>query len=221
MTTLMNYIQTFQLPFPDHLEPYIELISFQAGQQVVNTGDKASGFYILTEGKYRVTTNEVTGKSLLLRFCSPVSILGDIEYFQKKTIQSDVITIHPATFIYIPYTIYERYLRTYSPFTEMLLEELSYKLQTCTVASRINALAPVEARFAAYLCTIYSDAKFGKQLFTTNTNEVASLIGTTPRHLNRVLKRLSEQHVLIRNKEKLHIKNWPVLLQLSEGIRYE
>lgn len=84
MKKLYDYIQTFQLPLPQNLESYIQLKFYKANQQVVNTGDSATGFYILVEGKYRVTTNEITGKSLLLRFCSPISILGDIEWFQKK-----------------------------------------------------------------------------------------------------------------------------------------
>lgn len=221
MKKIYDYIQTLKLPLPKKVESFIELKFYNANQQVVTTGEPANGFYILVEGKYRVTTNEITGKSLLLRFCSPISIIGDIEWFQKKTIQSDITTLHSSTFIFIPYSIYEQYLKEYSPFTQMLLEELSYKLQTCTVASRINALASVDTRFAAYLCTIYSDTKFGKQLFTANPQEVASLIGTTHRHINRVIKKFIEQQILIKNRDGLLVNNWPALDQLSESIRYE
>lgn len=221
MNQLNSYFQSFQFTFPQKIESYIEIKSYQANAHVLKSGEKSTGFYILVEGKYRVTTNEVTGKSLLLRFCSPLSILGDIEWFQNKTVQSDITTVLPSTFIHIPYRIYEHYLKDYSPFTQLLLEELSYKLQTCTVASRINALASVEARLAAYLCTIYSDTKFGKQLFSTNSNEVASLIGTTSRHLNRTIKKLSEQQILIRKNRDLIINDWSSLYKLSEGIRYE
>ncbi|WP_167518696.1 MULTISPECIES: helix-turn-helix domain-containing protein [Paenibacillus] len=85
----------------------------------------------------------------------------------------------------------------------------------------MNALASVEARFAAYLCTIYSDAYTKEYLSTSSLNEVASLIGTTKRHLNRIIKNWEEQHILSRSNDELQIINVEKLNTLSENIRYE
>lgn len=221
MNMLEHYIQKYQLPFDNTIISNLELKTYEAQQHIVRAGDNSVGFFLLVEGRYRVTTNEITGKSMLLRFCSPLSILGDLEWFQKTSIQSDVIAEQRCSFIFFSNSTYENYLKENSEFAQILLEELSYKLQTCTVSSRVNALASVEARFAAYLYTIHSQSKFGQQLLTTNPHEIASLIGTTPRHLNRVLKKLSEQQIITRHKDGLLVEDWTALDTITEGIRYE
>ena len=43
---------------------------------------------------------------------------------------------------------------------------------------------------------------------TRTLDEVASLIGTTKRHLNRILKKWSEEEAIIRNEDTLQILNW-------------
>lgn len=221
ITEIQPYIERYQLQV---LLPHIELIQLkkhQATDIILSEGSEIDGLYLLVNGKCRVTTNEVTGKSLLLRFCSPFSILGDIECVQNVPVQSEVLAEEECTFLFIAIEHYKNALSLDSEFLQLLLKELAYKLQTCTTASRVNLLASVETRFASYLCTIRSDQAFAKQLTTNNVEQIASLIGTTPRHLNRVIKKLNEQGILQKEQHKLTVNKWPAIEILSEGIRYE
>ncbi|WMT43043.1 helix-turn-helix domain-containing protein [Paenibacillus sp. D2_2] len=106
-------------------------------------------------------------------------------------------------------------------FLNELLRHLSYKLQTCTTASRVNLLASVEERFASYLLTTRLQNEFGKEILTPHISEIASLIGTTPRHLNRVIHKLMVMNVVIKEKKRLVISDWARLEEISNGIRYE
>ncbi|MBB2480759.1 Crp/Fnr family transcriptional regulator [Bacillus sp. APMAM] len=197
------------------------LRTFHEKEIILQSGKEIDGLYLLIEGRYYVTTREVTGKELLLRYCNPLSVLGDIEILQDCTIQSDCIASSKCTFIFIPLSVYITYLQMDGTFTKLLLKELAYKLQTCTISSRVNALASVEARFAAYLCTIYSDSSTKDYIFTSNLNEVASLIGTTKRHLNRIIKTWGEQDIITRTTEGIKIIDFAKLDLYSEDIRYE
>jgi len=52
-------------------------------------------------------------------------------------------------------------------------------------------------------------------------DEVASLIGTTKRHLNRVLKQWSDEGIVQRNNETIQIIDWSKIEEISEDVRFE
>lgn len=62
---------------------------------------------------------------------------------------------------------------------------------------------------------------FGKELATTNHAEIASLIGTTTRHLNRVIEKLSQKGILMKKDKEIFVLDWFEVEQLSCGLRYE
>ncbi|MCW1927484.1 Crp/Fnr family transcriptional regulator [Bhargavaea beijingensis] len=221
LTKIQTYIENHELQM---LLPHIESIqlkTYDAGEVILSEGHQIDGLYLLVNGRCRVATTEITGKSLLLRFCSPFSILGDIECFQNVPIQSEVHAEEPCTFLFIPINCYKQSLSLKPEFLQLLLKELAYKLQTCTTASRVNLLASAETRFASYLCTVKTDHLFAKQLVTHNMEQIASLIGTTPRHLNRVIQKFQEKGILQKTRHQLIITDWSSVEKLSEGIRYE
>lgn len=218
---LQNICVHYKLPINKTMQKHVLIRTFQPNEVILQTGDAIDGLYLLVEGRYYVTTTEVTGKELLLRYCKPLSILGDIEILQNIEIQSDCIAHSLCTFIFIPLAIYEQYLSQDALFSQLLLKELAFKLRTCTVSSRVNAVASVSSRFAAYLCTAWSDDREAHYMSTTNIHHVAALLGTTKRHLNRVIKDWANQQIIERTKDGIRVLDWDEINQLSEGIRYE
>ncbi|HWI49830.1 MAG TPA: helix-turn-helix domain-containing protein, partial [Rummeliibacillus sp.] len=75
---------------------------------------------------------------------------------------------------------------------------------------------------ASYLLsTTTPDNEFGLELQTTNIGEIADLLGTTHRHLNRVIRDLCERGVIEKSRRAIRILNEQVLEEMSQGIRYE
>ncbi|WP_239619224.1 Crp/Fnr family transcriptional regulator [Cohnella mopanensis] len=206
-------------PEPDTLP--IQLRVYERNELVLKEGDELAGLYFQVEGQTKVSSSVGTGKSLLLRFCHPLSVFGDIELIQKVEIQSQVEAVQPTSFLFIDKRTVEIELMRDPHFLNELLKHLSYKLQTCTTASRINLLASVEERFASYLLTIRLQNGFGKEIQTPHIPEIASLIGTTPRHLNRVIKKLSNVKIIRKEKKNIFVIDWERLDELSNGLRYE
>lgn len=157
---------------------------------------------------------------MLLRKCTPPSILGDIELFQHCVIQSNCIAKERCLFLFIPKQAYEQIFKFDTDFTQLLLKELTFKLKTCTTLSRVNALSSVAVKFAAYLCTIDSPDIANDYLKVHSLQEIAALIGTTNRHLNRVLQRWTEQQIINRTDDMIHIKDWQAIQEISEDIRF-
>ncbi|MDZ5606399.1 Crp/Fnr family transcriptional regulator [Bacillus pseudomycoides] len=195
---------------------------YNAREVVLREGESIDGLYIQMSGRTKITTSVITGKALLLRFCSAVSIMGDIELIQNVDIQSHVSTEEETDFIVIHKHYVQNTLLHDVAFLQELLHHVTYKLQTCTTASRINLLASVETRFASYLCTIKNTSNlFGREIRTTDHHEIASLIGTTTRHLNRVIEKLSETDTIRKEHKQIIVNDWEIIERLSNGLRYE
>ncbi len=224
MSLFMNlekFKSLYNYEFPDEVLNQLQHRTYESNDFILKTGDEIDGLYFLIEGRYYVSSLEITGKELLLRYSKKPSILGDIETLDQCTIQSNCIAIEKCEFIYVPLNLYEKYLKNDIDFTQLLLKELSYKLKTCTISSRVIALSPVSVRLAAYYCTIES-THLNSEYITSNTlDEIASLIGTTKRHLNRILKHWSEEGSIHRNGDNIQILNWGVINKHSNGVRFE
>ncbi|MBT2719414.1 cAMP-binding domain of CRP or a regulatory subunit of cAMP-dependent protein kinases [Bacillus sp. OK838] len=187
-------------------------------------GIELESLLFLVEGKVKITSSVETGKSLLLRFVQPFSIIGDIELIRDVPVQSQVKAVNECLFIGLHFDYIKQHEMDNPKFLHILLEHVSYKLQTCTTASRVNLLASVENKFASYLMSTISpepDNNFGIELKTSNIKEIADLLGTTYRHLNRVIHSLSQKKIIERDKNSIRILNWTNLEEMSNGIRYK
>ena len=205
---LQKFKKLYNYTFPEKVIDEIKCRTYSPKDLILTTGEEIDGLYFLLEGKYYVSSIEITGKELLLRYSKVPSILGDIEVFEKCEVQSNCIAAQPCEFVFVPNSTFESYLQHDAQFLKLLLRELAYKLKTCTTSSRVNALSPVSVRLAAYYCTVASGNSNSEYIFVGSLEEVASLIGTTKRHLNRILKKWSEEEAIIRNGDTLQILNW-------------
>ncbi|MEK5415311.1 transcriptional regulator [Paenibacillus odorifer] len=220
---ISHYITQFNLDqvFTTSTHALIQLLVYEQNEIILREGDELDGIYFQVEGRTKVSSSVGTGKSLLLRFCSPLSLFGDIEYVQEVVIQSQVEAVQQTSLLFIPKQKVESDLMDNHRFKDLLLKHLSYKLLTCTSASRTNLLGSVEERFASYLLTIQLQREFGKEIQTPYIPDIASLIGTTPRHLNRVIQRLTDMGILYKVKQEIIVLDWERLDELSNGIRFE
>ncbi|WP_242225374.1 Crp/Fnr family transcriptional regulator [Bacillus cereus group sp. BfR-BA-01380] len=232
----MNYIQDLKLIETKLRENGIEemfdrskripfsLQQYEPNEIILFEGIELESLLFLVEGKIKITSSIETGKSLLLRFVKPFSIIGDIELIRNVPVQSQVRAVNECLLIGLHFDYIKEHEMDNPRFLHTLLEHVSYKLQTCTTASRVNLLASVENKFASYLMSTLSpelDNNFGVEIKTSNIKEIADLLGTTYRHLNRVIHSLSQKKIIERDKNSIRILNWTRLEEMANGIRYK
>ncbi|MEY2390668.1 Crp/Fnr family transcriptional regulator [Lysinibacillus capsici] len=145
-------------------------------------------------------------------------LMGDIEIFADCLVASNCIATEPCEILFIPLEVYETNLKFDSNFNQLLLKELAYKLLTCTISSKVNALSPVSVRLAAYLCTLEFPSHVNQYIKTNSLDDVASLIGTTKRHLNRILKNWTEKEIIDRKEKGIQILDWDKIKEICLGL---
>ncbi|MBS4162542.1 cyclic nucleotide-binding domain-containing protein, partial [Klebsiella pneumoniae] len=66
------------------------LQQYEPGEIILHEGSDMESLLFLVEGKLKVTSSVETGKSLLLRFSYPLSVIGDIELIRGVPVQSQI-----------------------------------------------------------------------------------------------------------------------------------
>lgn len=149
------------------------------------------------EVRIKVFASSDEGKKLILAFNSPFSVIGDIEFVQQAAYLNTVEAIADVTMLRLPITIIQQHGMQHLPFMTFILEMLTRKFYLNANASRFNLMYSVEVRLASYLLsmTTEDDAVSIHQL-----RDVADLIGTSYRHLNRIIGQLSDEGYIVREK---------------------
>lgn len=201
-----------------------KIIEVKEGEILMKEGEELKELIYLVAGRVKVTSSVQNGKSLLLRFNHPLTILGDLELIRNITVQSEITAVIDSIIMTIPIDYIRQNEMTNPKFLQQLLQHVSYKLQTSTISARVNLLESVESRFASFLLSTVSsepDNDFGQELQTMRIAEIADLLGTSHRHLNRVVKKLTEQQIIAREQSHLIILDDSKLEKMSQGIRFE
>lgn len=223
---LEAYIRKFDLDsfFQKDMRPYMNLMSFERGECICNTGDKLEYFYFDVKGKLKVYTLMENGKSLLLRFNKPLSILGDVEFMSGYSIKCNVDSLNDSHLIGITVEDIHKHAGNDPVFLNFVIRNLGYKLYTISNSTSINLLYSLEKRFASYIISISSEEaglNYTNDIKTTSMTEMATLLGTSYRHLNRVIRELSDKGIVIKKNGKISVLDSSALKKLAGGLLYE
>lgn len=213
-TELHNIDKIFQRD----MRPWMELHRFNNNEFIFEPGEKIDYFYFLVKGKLKIYLSLENGKNVLLRFAIPLAIVGDIELLGRFNVKTDVTAIDEPLLIGIPAEHIRKLSLNDPVFLRYVIDHLSKKLYSSSNTLALNLLYPLETRLASYLISITSDEHRNKrieEIHTTNLTEMANLLGTSYRHINRVLKKFCDKGIIERNNNKLIITDYEGLRNLS------
>ena len=204
MTDITTYLERYQLGhvFDESLRKAMYIQMFAPGETLCRQGDVSHELYLLVEGKLKITHMSATGKRLVLSFKHPFDLVGDIEFVRKIDLMNTVEAVTPVTVLRIAYPDLEEARLHHSAFLLFLLETITKKFELKSHTLSFNLLYPVEVRLASYLLSM-----------TPNTNAFASkelvdaadLIGTSYRHVNRVLRQFVDDGLIHRTQHTIEI----------------
>lgn len=224
---IQSWLEQYQIMhlFHETTLSHMSLVELQPGQILVNNGELLNYLYIQVEGKLKISAVLPNGKSLLLRFCQPISLVGDVELVNSEQSNMVVEAINHSTVIIVPYRILHENEMKDAQFLRYLLDHVCHKLNSISLSASVNVLTPVENRFASYLISIAQNTEHLKykrgELETTKLTEIAELLGTSYRHLNRVIKKFVDLGLIEKHYNGIVIRNMDALQELGNGSLYQ
>ncbi|MFD1018601.1 Crp/Fnr family transcriptional regulator [Thalassobacillus hwangdonensis] len=202
----------------------MKLFKVEKGEVLCSKGDRLSHMYFLTEGKMKIFALSPEGKALILRFKTPFAIIGDVEYVQDTEVFHTVQFVTEGYMIGIPLDDLRKIEGGNTTFLNFLLEIITAKFYTETNASTLNMLYSVDVRLASYLLSLSDDGKgsmFHEEMHTSSLQELADVLGTSYRHLNRILRQFHEDGILERKRGLISVKDMDRLREKADGNIYE
>ncbi|AJS60204.1 Crp/Fnr family transcriptional regulator [Paenibacillus sp. IHBB 10380] len=223
---LESYLHAHQIEsvFNEPLIPHLSLYNFDQGEIICSQGDPSEVLYVLVKGKIKIYTTSSGGKTLILSFKTPLEVIGDIEYVQGNNIINTVEAVSSVCMIGIHHRWLKKYGSDYSPLLQFLLKIITRKFHLKNNSLSFNLMHPVEVRLASYLLSVSfdeSDSLIKGPSGTVSIRDAANFIGTSYRHLNRVILQFCTEGLIERNKGFILVKDREGLSTISGRNIYE
>ena len=220
MKTIQHYLHQHGLSdlFTAAVVDSMQIERFAAGHRLFSQGDSSDTLYLLVEGKLKISMLSPEGKRLILAFKTPFDIVGDIEYVQKCPFINTVEAVTDLVLLRVPHHSLEQEMSDNAPFQQFLLETITRKFVTKAQELNFNLLYAVDVRVASYLLSMTPDKP---RLDSPSLVDMADLIGTSYRHLNRVLQKFEQAGWIQRNNGKIDLLDRDALLVQAGHNIYE
>ncbi|MNJ54446.1 Regulatory protein YeiL [compost metagenome] len=211
----------FHAPLRKHLTLY----HLVPGDVICYQGQQSEQLYVLVHGRIKIYTNSHEGQSLIVSFKSPLEVIGDIEYIRQIEIINTVEAVTAVDLIGISHAWLRKIGDDHPPFLRFLLDIITRKFYVKSDFLSFNLMHPVEIRLASYLLSFVSE---GEETLRSVQHEAigladtANLIGTSYRHLNRIVEKFCRDGLVERGvRGTIHICNLEGLQAIVNGLSQE
>lgn len=210
---MMQYQISTRFRYCDEYRSYFYLIRFQKGEYIYRTDYQKQYLLFFLSGKIKVCSHLSNGKSLLVCFFTSFQVLGDLELFEMDTSGTTVQAVEPCICIALKTVNIRKRLMEDTLFLQFISKSLADKLNRSTLNNSINLLYPLENKLASYIYQVSAN-----DLFSENLTQLSELLGTSYRHLLRVIKQFVEDGILEKAAAGYHIKDSGKLKELAQDL---
>jgi len=170
------------------------VVSCKRRANIFSAGDPGNGFYLVKEGRVKVFMLSPDGKEQILHVIGPGESFGEVAVFAGQSFPAHAVTIEKSQLLFFPRQAFILLIERYPAMAMNMLAVLSRRLRQFTIMIDALSLKEVPGRLAAYLLYLSrrQDDAETLELDITKT-QLASLLGTIPETLSRMLARISSQ----------------------------
>ena len=185
----------------------------QQGQAITREGVEIENLALVVSGMAKVYRTAPNGRNLILCYYLSDGVIGEIELLTRRKLATSTVTaISEFECVVIDSEICAAELKTNIPFSNKLGTTLAEKLERSTDNYVLAALCSAEERLCTY---ILRNAPTG--LFRDLLTDVACSVGTSYRHVFRLLSELCNEGILRKSESGFEIMNREELIRRSRA----
>ncbi len=190
------------------LDPsHMQILRYNRGEYLARSGEALDNFMFFLKGRCKIYTIMPNGKSYLLQFYEPIRVIGDVElmYDRHMGCNCHVEALTECDCLVIPMSLMaEKYMHDVT-FLKAVSYSLSEKLNQESISNSVNLLYTLENRLAGYILA-YAVNSTQFQLHESYS-DMADMLGTSYRHLARVMNKFVEEGLIEKKKKSIAILN--------------
>ena len=196
--------------FPPSYLPQLQEVTFQKGQAICIQGEAITALTYVTSGNIKIVRILFNGKEHILETPNQPSLIGDIELMTNHPASSSVIALDQVKAVQLPLTDKKQLLRD-PDFLYQIGHNLASALHKQSITSSTNASYSVKERLATHILNIEQQGQFQLSI-----SLLADKLGTSYRHVQRVIKQLLDEHIILKTAFKTyHIQKRKALEDLA------
>lgn len=171
--------------------------AFSKGQTIFSEGEAGNGFYVVMTGRVKIYKLSPEGKEQILHIFGMGQPFGEVPVFAGENFPANAEALEKSTTLFFPRFALLSLIKQNPSFALNLLAILSRRLRNFAARIEDLSLKEVPSRIAAHLLYL-SDQKMGSAELelTITKGQLASLLGTIPETLSRILGRMSGEGLI-------------------------
>ena len=194
--------------------------SYVKGESIFTEDEQATGFYVVVSGRIKVFKLSSEGREQILHIFGPGEVFGEVPVFAGKKFPASADTMEASRILFFPRDSLIRLIEKNPSIALNMLAVLSMRLRRFTSMIDDLSLREVPGRLAKHLLYLSEQKQNSHDLELSITKgQLASLLGTIPETLSRILTKMTEQGIIESDGRKIRILERDVVEELAEGLR--
>jgi CRP-like cAMP-binding protein len=178
----------------DELAMIVTDQGFQRGESIFGEGDEGTGFYVVLSGRVKIFKVSPEGKEQILHIFGPGEPFGEVAVFTGRPFPANAEALEETRALFFPRKEFLGLIRKDPSLALNMLAVLSQRLRRFSGLIENLSLKEVPGRLAAYLLYLGEGKKEKPEVtLEISKNQLASLLGTIPETLSRILARLTRE----------------------------
>jgi len=194
--------------------------SYKKGQVIFSEGDEGAGFYAVISGRVKIYKLSPEGKEQILHMMGPGEIFGEVPVFTGHGYPAFADAYMLCSLLFFPRNAFIELIRKDPSLALNMLAVLSWRLRKFAALIEDLSLKEVPGRLAAYLLYLGRKSKTGNEVdLDISKGQLASLLGTIPETLSRILGKMSRQGLISTEGSRIRITDLATIEEIANGGR--
>jgi len=196
----------------------ITIQEYKRGQPIFAEGDPGTGFYVVMEGLVKIFKLSLDGKEQILHVFGPGEPFAEAAVFTGSTFPAHALALEKSRALFIPRQSFIELIRENPSLAMNMMATLSMRLKKFAHLIEDLSLKEVPGRVAAHILYL-SEQQGGSEEVKLNIGkaQLASLLGTIPETLSRILTKLGKQELIRIEGPQITILDRDGLADLAMG----
>ncbi len=170
---------------------------FRRGQVIFNEGDNGVGFYVIIDGRVKIYKMSPDGKEQILHILGPGEPFAEIAVFTGSRYPAHAEALAPSRIFFFPKDSFLRLIKESPSLSLNMLASLSLRLKRFSHMIEALSLKEVPGRLAAHILYLSKSHQDAVEVELDMAKvQLASLLGTIPETLSRILSKMSAQELI-------------------------
>ncbi len=193
---------------------------FVRGENIFLEGAASTGFYIILKGRVKVYKLSTEGKEQILHIVSAKELLGAVSAFSGGPYPAHADAMEKTKALFFPRKEFMALIRKEPSVVMNMMASLAMRLQHFTRLIEDLSLKEVPGRLAAYLMYLCKQTGCSDTVdIDISKGQLASLLGTIPETLSRILRKMSEKGIIEVRGKKIKLLDRKTLADIVNGVK--